>query len=94
MENAFDTFDNLGLKYRQYDMKGSTVSREVSNPKAPVLKDVNFLKGEEAFIYMRKDEKHQLMRQIEKDISILAQLNIMDYSLLLGVADVDQPLPY
>lgn len=73
-------------------MKGSTVSREVKNPNAPVLKDVNFLKGDEAFIFVTKDEKIQLIRQIEKDISILASLNIMDYSLLLGVADIpDQP---
>lgn len=78
----------MKLSYRKYDMKGSTVSREVRNRRAEVLKDVNFLKSEEAFLYMRKDEKEQLLRQIDKDISLLSDRNIMDYSLLLGVADL------
>jgi hypothetical protein len=34
MENSFSMFDQLGLKYRKYDMKGSTVSRYVKNPNA------------------------------------------------------------
>jgi len=55
MENSFCIFDDLRLRYRKYDMKGSTMAREVKNPRAEVLKDVNFLKSDEAFIYMRRD---------------------------------------
>lgn len=34
MENSFCKFDRMGIKYRKYDMKGSTVSREVKKPNA------------------------------------------------------------
>jgi hypothetical protein len=35
-------------------MKGSTIKREVKDPNAPVLKDVNFFKSQEPFILMRR----------------------------------------
>lgn len=38
--------------FKKYDLKGSTVSREVKNPNADVLKDMNYLKSNDAFIMM------------------------------------------
>jgi hypothetical protein len=66
-------------------MKGSTVSREVKDPKANVLKDMNYLKSNDAFIMMDAEEREKLVKQIEADITMLRDQNIMDYSLLLGV---------
>lgn len=88
MENSFRSFDGKKLIYQIYDMKGSMVNREVKNPNAAVLKDVNFLKSSQPFIYMTGEEKEQFLTQVTKDITMLAEQNIMDYSLLLGVSNV------
>lgn len=45
------------IKYQIFDMKGSLVKREVKNPNSSVLKDVNFLKQPQSFIFMTKVEK-------------------------------------
>lgn len=49
--------ENENIVYKKYDMKGSTVSREVKDPKANVFKDMNYLKSNEAFIMMDADER-------------------------------------
>ena len=77
--------ENENIIYKKYDMKGSTVSREVKDPKANVFKDMNYLKSNDAFIMMDADERERLISQIEADITMLKDQNIMDYSLLLGV---------
>ena len=61
MENSFYTFDISKIKYQIFDMKGSLVKREVKNPVAAVLKDVNFLKLGQSFIFMRKQQKCEFM---------------------------------
>ena len=77
--------ENENIIYKKYDMKGSTVSREVKDPKANVFKDMNYLKSNDAFIMMDADERERLISQIKADITMLKDQNIMDYSLLLGV---------
>lgn len=57
MENSFYNFDLKRIKYQIYDMKGSLVKREVKNPMSTVQKDVNFLKSNQPFIFMSKEEK-------------------------------------
>jgi hypothetical protein len=66
-------------------MKGSTVQRYVKDQNATVLKDINYFKSADCFIYMSKENKIRLVDEITKDINMLKKHNIMDYSLLLGV---------
>jgi len=85
MENTFQKLENNSISYHTYDLKGSTVQREVKDPKATVFKDINYFKSPDCFIYMTKENKILLIDQITKDIDMLKKHNIMDYSLLLGV---------
>lgn len=66
-------------------MKGSTIQRDVKDPNAPVFKDINYFRSSDCFIYLTKQNKVKLLDIIEKDLEMLKQFNIMDYSLLLGV---------
>jgi hypothetical protein len=85
MENAFRQLEEGGIKYHIYDLKGSTVQREVKDRKATVLKDINYFKSNDCFLYLSKENKIKLIDEITKDIDMLKRHNIMDYSLLLGV---------
>jgi hypothetical protein len=85
MENTFRDLEEEKIKYQIYDMKGSTVQREEKNPQASVLKDINYFRSNDCFIYLSKANKTALVDQITKDIDMLRRHNIMDYSLLLGV---------
>ncbi|KAK1265918.1 putative 1-phosphatidylinositol-3-phosphate 5-kinase FAB1D [Acorus gramineus] len=73
---------------RQYDLKGATYSRFVTDsddPKAVFL-DENFIKdmGSSPF-YVDGKTKHLLQRAVWNDTAFLTLINVMDYSLLLGV---------
>jgi len=48
---------NEEIQFKKYDLKGSTVSREVKDPKADVLKDMNYLKSNDAFIMMDPEDR-------------------------------------
>ena len=85
MENTFRDLEEEKIKYQIYDMKGSTVQREEKNPQASVLKDINYFRSNDCFIYLSKANKTALIDQVTKDIDMLSRHNIMDYSLLLGV---------
>lgn len=74
--------------YRKYDLKGSTIKREVKNPNAEVLKDINFLNSDDAFLLLPSSVKKDLFHQIKGDITLLSNHNIMDYSLLIGVHSI------
>ena len=93
MKNTFDTPLPLHAKY---DLKGSTKNRFVSAAeqeeqssgatgegvlKVAVLKDLNF-KGR---ICLDGDDHAVFVKQVRLDCAFLAQHNIMDYSLLLGI---------
>lgn len=52
MENTLRAFEENKVRYVKYDLKGSTIKREVKNPNADVLKDINFLKSDDAFLLM------------------------------------------
>jgi 1-phosphatidylinositol-4-phosphate 5-kinase len=85
MESVFDTPQEI---HTIYDLKGSLVGRESSKEartKGCVLKDKDLLNDGRKFHLGSK--KEDFMKQIEKDAQFLASLNIMDYSLLIGVHD-------
>lgn len=57
----------------------------MKSPHAAVLKDINYFKSADCFVYMSQDNKSKLLEQVTRDVDMLRKHNIMDYSLLLGV---------
>lgn len=45
-------------------MKGSTIQRQVKKKDAKVLKDINYFKSPECFIFMSKKNKLNFMDQV------------------------------
>ncbi|KAI9249883.1 hypothetical protein BY458DRAFT_445085 [Sporodiniella umbellata] len=75
-----------------FDLKGSTFGRLTSNDeinKNPhaVLKDQNWVKQDE-LLHLSDSKKSLFLTQLEKDVDTLQKLNIMDYSLLVGIHDL------
>ncbi|XP_053155871.1 phosphatidylinositol 5-phosphate 4-kinase type-2 gamma isoform X1 [Hemicordylus capensis] len=79
--------------HRKYDLKGSLVSREASDKEKgkelPTLKDIDFLNVNQK-VYISEEAKKDFMEKLKRDVEFLVQLKIMDYSLLLGIHDVQR----
>lgn len=79
--------------HRKYDLKGSVMTREASFKEKfkelPTYKDADFLNSMEK-IYVSDEEKEKVMNKLSRDIEFLVRMRIMDYSLLLGIHDVDR----
>ncbi|ORX45168.1 SAICAR synthase-like protein [Piromyces finnis] len=73
--------------HERFDLKGSTQGRIVNDDqikdKSVVLKDLNWIKLRRR-IKLGPEKRKIFIEQIEKDADLLAKLNIMDYSLLIG----------
>jgi hypothetical protein len=52
------------VPYHVYDLKGSTVQREVKDPRAKVMKDINYFKSADCFLFLSKETKTRLIDQI------------------------------
>uniref|UniRef100_A0A8I5N920 Phosphatidylinositol 5-phosphate 4-kinase type-2 alpha n=1 Tax=Papio anubis TaxID=9555 RepID=A0A8I5N920_PAPAN len=72
---------------------GSTVAREASDKEKakelPTLKDNDFI-NEGQKIYIDDNNKKVFLEKLKKDVEFLAQLKLMDYSLLVGIHDVER----
>jgi len=79
--------------HENYDLKGSTHGRAATEKEkrqdVPVLKDLDFLE-KHVKIRIAKDKAEALIEQVHKDSDFLQKLNIMDYSLLLGIHYTDR----
>lgn len=85
--------------HKTYDLKGSTWGRrtdikQLSNNdtntnyhQVQVLKDLNWLDTNET-IKFGPLKKKKFLNQLQTDIALLSKLNIMDYSLLIGIHDL------
>jgi hypothetical protein len=83
MASVFDTPSPI---HKIYDLKGSMIGRlasEMERENGGVLKDADLLQ-DQLKIHLGK-KKMSFIIQLKKDAEFLASLNIMDYSLLLGV---------
>eukprot|EP00929_Paragymnodinium_shiwhaense_P107559 TRINITY_DN7370_c1_g2_i2.p1 TRINITY_DN7370_c1_g2~~TRINITY_DN7370_c1_g2_i2.p1 ORF type:complete len:856 (+),score=195.15 TRINITY_DN7370_c1_g2_i2:82-2649(+) len=85
---------NIPLEiHRRFDLKGSWVGRETPEDEGRdptvALKDVDFTKQNES-IRIGPERKKLMIEQLERDVDFLAQSNIIDYSLLLGIHDIDE----
>ncbi|KAF8946973.1 1-phosphatidylinositol-3-phosphate 5-kinase [Haplosporangium gracile] len=86
MENLFYDRKNLQI----YDLKGSRRNRFVqpSGKENEVLLDENFIEYmSESPFFIREHAKMQLHQSLFNDSQFLQRFNIMDYSLLVAIAD-------
>ncbi|KAF8560591.1 hypothetical protein P879_05836 [Paragonimus westermani] len=78
----------------KYDLKGSTYRRRVSDKELardlPTLKDLDFRERHPDGIWLEAETYDALIKTIEQDCLVLESLQIMDYSLLLGIHNLDQ----
>ena len=80
-----------------YDLKGSSVNREVKNKMKPtsILKDVNFTvecNRDPYYVQLMNRNRLSLRRAIRKDVEFLRSNGLMDYSLLLAIEEADDDL--
>jgi 1-phosphatidylinositol-5-phosphate 4-kinase len=86
-------FSNHLTVHRKFDLKGSTVDREASEKERekdfPTLKDNDFVK-EGNKLFMGDEAKEKLLETLAADVDFLCKLNLMDYSLCLGIHDCEK----
>lgn len=84
------TFDTVLPMHKKFDLKGSTLGREASESDKkklyPVLKDLD-LENSGLMFHLGQEEKDKFLKQLQDDCSLLQSLNMMDYSLLVGIFD-------
>lgn len=84
MENVFPT-----PPQETYDLKGSSIGRDATDEekKKNFFKDNDFLL-KKTKISIIKDYRGEFMHTLMEDCNFLSSLEIMDYSLLLGISQV------
>lgn len=75
--------------HEKFDLKGSLIGREVSaedlkNKPGIVMKDVNWMNMKRK-LKLGPQKAKILLDQLDRDSDLLMDLNIMDYSLLVGI---------
>lgn len=90
MNNLFPPHRDI---HQTYDLKGSTIGRDykgedLDNPKA-TLKDLNWLRRNR-HLELGLQKKKLFLEQLQKDVRLLQRLEIMDYSLLVGIHDLQK----
>ncbi|KIY03628.1 uncharacterized protein Z520_00319 [Fonsecaea multimorphosa CBS 102226] len=91
MNNLFPPHRDI---HQMFDLKGSTVGRDFSeedlanNPRA-TLKDMNWLRRG---LHLEFDARIRqiFLDQMKRDVALLQRLHIMDYSLLVGMHDLEK----
>lgn len=92
MNNLFPPHRDI---HETYDLKGSAIGREypedlVEKKKgAAVMKDLNWLNRNRE-IELGPEKRTLFEHQLKKDVELLQRLNIMDYSLLIGLHDMSK----
>ncbi|CAL8100607.1 unnamed protein product [Calicophoron daubneyi] len=80
--------------HEKYDLKGSTYKRRAGPAElaksSPTLKDLDFRERHPDGIWLETETYDALIKTIEEDCRVLESLQIMDYSLLLGIHNLDQ----
>uniref|UniRef100_A0A8D3CM18 Phosphatidylinositol-4-phosphate 5-kinase type 1 alpha n=1 Tax=Scophthalmus maximus TaxID=52904 RepID=A0A8D3CM18_SCOMX len=91
MNNLLPRIIPMHLKY---DLKGSTYKRRAS-PKerekaVPIYKDLDFIQDLPDGLLLEADNYNALCKTIQRDCLLLQSFKIMDYSLLMGIHNMDQ----
>ncbi|KAH9431096.1 hypothetical protein MCOR02_008404 [Pyricularia oryzae] len=91
MNNLFPPHRDI---HQTFDLKGSTIGRDYKednlgqNPRA-TLKDLNWLRRKK-HLELGIQKKQLFLEQLRKDVKLLQKLKIMDYSLLIGIHDLQR----
>lgn len=91
MNNLFPPHRDI---HQTFDLKGSTIGRDYreedldKNPRA-TLKDLNWLRRHR-HLELGLQKKKMFLEQLQKDVRLLQKLQIMDYSLLVGIHDLQR----
>ncbi|KAI8339223.1 hypothetical protein BC941DRAFT_460672 [Chlamydoabsidia padenii] len=78
--------------HETYDLKGSTIGRllpeeEIKRNPSAVMKDLNW-EARKRKLKLGPQKRGMFIKQLVRDVRLLVHLNIMDYSLLIGVHDM------
>ncbi|XP_017073002.1 phosphatidylinositol 4-phosphate 5-kinase type-1 alpha [Drosophila eugracilis] len=77
----------------KYDLKGSSFRRKASKAErqkaSPTFKDLDFAEHHPNGIFLETDKYNALMSTIRRDCMVLESFQIMDYSLLVGIHNLD-----
>nr|XP_020467914.1 phosphatidylinositol 4-phosphate 5-kinase type-1 gamma isoform X3 [Monopterus albus] len=91
MNNILPRVVRMHLKY---DLKGSTYKRRASKKERekakPTFKDLDFMQDMQDGLMLDQDTYNALVKTLQRDCLVLESFKIMDYSLLLGVHNIDQ----
>ncbi|CAH0019069.1 unnamed protein product [Clonostachys rhizophaga] len=91
MNNLFPPHRDI---HTTFDLKGSTIGRDYreedleKNPRA-TLKDLNWLRRKRT-LELGLEKKRLFLEQLQRDVVLLKRLDIMDYSLLVGIHDLSR----
>lgn len=91
MNNLFPPHRDI---HQTFDLKGSTIGRDFreeeleKNPRA-TLKDLNWLRRN-YHLEFGPQKKEIFIKQMQRDVKLLQKLKIMDYSLLVGIHDLEK----
>ncbi|KAJ9212672.1 hypothetical protein DTO166G4_5743 [Paecilomyces variotii] len=91
MNNLFPPHRDI---HQMYDLKGSTIGRDLreedleKNPRA-TMKDLNWLRRNR-HLECGPMKKEIFIAQLKRDVRLLQRLKIMDYSLLVGIHDLQK----
>ena len=91
MNNLFPPHRDI---HQTFDLKGSTIGRNFKeedlekNPRA-TLKDLNWLRRN-YHLEFGPEKKRVFIDQVVRDVRLLQRLKIMDYSLLVGIHDLQK----
>ncbi|KAF9888450.1 Phosphatidylinositol-4-phosphate 5-kinase [Aspergillus nanangensis] len=91
MNNLFPPHRDI---HQTFDLKGSTIGRDLreddleKNPRA-TLKDLNWVRRNRQ-LQCGPSKRDFFLAQLERDVELLKRLKIMDYSLLVGIHDLER----
>ncbi|XP_008405484.1 phosphatidylinositol 4-phosphate 5-kinase type-1 gamma isoform X3 [Poecilia reticulata] len=91
MNNVLPRVVRMHLKF---DLKGSTYKRRASKKERekakPTFKDLDFMQDMPDGLMLDQDTYNAMVKTLQRDCLVLESFKIMDYSLLLGVHNMDQ----
>ncbi|KAJ5110939.1 hypothetical protein N7532_001474 [Penicillium argentinense] len=91
MNNLFPPHRDI---HQTFDLKGSTIGRDLQesdlerNPRA-TMKDLNWVRRNR-YLQCGPAKRDFFVEQLKRDVELLKKLKIMDYSLLVGIHDVER----
>lgn len=91
MNNLLPSSVRMHLKF---DLKGSTYKRRASakerDKKVPTYKDLDFMQDMPEGLLLEGDKHSAVCKTIQRDCLLLQSFKIMDYSLLVGIHNLEQ----